>query len=73
MACEETVNLGNTCFHLAHNLVFPFAVYQFEETVQNCDFVYCFVWVCNLVFHTEERTLTEGVSEQNTKEDILGV
>ena len=55
------------------SLLFPFAVYQSEETVQNCDFTYCFVWVCILDFHTEVKTLTGGVSDYNTEEDILGL
>jgi len=32
--------------------------------------VYCIVWVLNLVFHTEGKTLNEGISEWNTEEDI---
>jgi hypothetical protein len=54
---EGFESLTVVCFKLAEYIVFQFVIHKYEnEDIQNFSFTFCFVWVWNLVFHTEGRT-----------------
>jgi hypothetical protein len=42
---------------------------QKYKDIQNYNFAFCFVWVLNLVSHTEGRTLSEGVREERDEQE----
>jgi hypothetical protein len=50
-------SLTVACFKVAEYIVFQFVVHKYEnKDIQNFSFACCFLWVCNLVSHTEGRT-----------------
>ena len=42
-----------------------------DYDVKNCNIACWFVWVCNLVAHTEGGTWAKGFSEQGAEKNIL--
>jgi hypothetical protein len=55
----------------AESFVFQFAIRNYEDKgLQNSNFTCCFVWVWNLISHTEEGTKDEVFWEQGAEKDI---
>jgi len=56
MVCEESVNLGYTCHHLAKNHLYSHLLsISMKRLYRTVILHVVFLWVYNLVFHTEGK------------------
>ena len=60
---KSRLKSGNACYHSVQNLLSSSLLFK---NIKNCNFACCFVWVCNLVSHTEEGTQDEGEQKYGT-------
>jgi len=65
------MNTGNAYYHSVQNILSSRLLFHnIKIEIYRTIICLLFLWVWNLVIHTENETLAEGVWEQGTKEDI---
>jgi hypothetical protein len=65
------MNTGNAYYRSVQNIMSSRLLsHNIKIEIYRTIICLLFLWVWNLVIHTEDETLAEGVREQGAKEDI---